>query len=117
MKFLVDAQLPRRLAIWLNERGHDALHTLDLPAANQTTDAEVIALADREGRAVVTKDADFVIGFHLRGQPQRLLLVATGNVANDTLLTLFEQHLDLLIAWLETGQFVELSARAVTLYR
>ena len=31
MKFLVDAQLPRRFANWLNEAGQDALHTLDLP--------------------------------------------------------------------------------------
>jgi transposase len=28
MKFLVDAQLPRRLAYRLREAGHDALHTL-----------------------------------------------------------------------------------------
>ncbi len=28
MKLLVDAQLPRRLANWLNEAGYDALHTL-----------------------------------------------------------------------------------------
>jgi len=28
MKFLVDAQLPKRFANWLNEAG---LHTLDLP--------------------------------------------------------------------------------------
>jgi len=25
MKFLVDAQLPQRFALWLNESGHDAL--------------------------------------------------------------------------------------------
>ncbi len=31
MKFLVDAQLPRRFATWLTDAGHDALHTLDLP--------------------------------------------------------------------------------------
>jgi hypothetical protein len=30
MTFLVDAQLPRRLAHRLRDRGHDALHTLDL---------------------------------------------------------------------------------------
>jgi predicted nuclease of predicted toxin-antitoxin system len=29
MKFLVDAQLPRRFTKWLNEAGHDALHTLE----------------------------------------------------------------------------------------
>lgn len=31
MKFLIDAQLPRRMALWLGETGHDAKHTLDLP--------------------------------------------------------------------------------------
>jgi predicted nuclease of predicted toxin-antitoxin system len=31
MKFMVDAQLPRKFVIWLSEAGHDALHTLDLP--------------------------------------------------------------------------------------
>lgn len=43
MKFLVDAQLPKRFANWLNEAGHDALHTLDLPSKNLTPDHEVVA--------------------------------------------------------------------------
>ncbi len=46
MRFLVDAQLPRRLARWLVQKGHDALHTLDLPSANRTTDEEITSLAD-----------------------------------------------------------------------
>ena len=41
MRFLVDAQLPRRLARWLQDKGHDALHTRDLPAGNRTEDADV----------------------------------------------------------------------------
>jgi len=41
MNFLVDAQLPRRLAYRLRDAGHDALHTLDLPKRNRTTDAEI----------------------------------------------------------------------------
>ena len=60
MKFLVDAQLPRRLAKWLTGQGCDALHTLDLPQANASTDDEVTDFADRDGRVVVTKDSDFV---------------------------------------------------------
>lgn len=60
MRFLVDAQLPRRAAGWLVNAGCDAIHTLDLPDGNRTTDQQVIDLADRGGRAVVTKDADFV---------------------------------------------------------
>ena len=31
MKFLIDAQLPRRFCSWLVAAGHDATHTLDLP--------------------------------------------------------------------------------------
>lgn len=65
MKFLIDAQLPRRLARRLRAAGHDAIHTLDLPAGNRTTDAEICRIADSDGRAVVTKDADFVSSFML----------------------------------------------------
>jgi predicted nuclease of predicted toxin-antitoxin system len=60
MKFLVDAQLPRRLAYRLRSEGHDALHTLDLPAANRTPDPTVALVANRDGRVLVSKDADFV---------------------------------------------------------
>lgn len=48
MKFLVDAQLPRRFANWLNEAGHDALHTLDLPKKNRTSDNDLVARAMRD---------------------------------------------------------------------
>lgn len=36
MKFLVDAQLPKRLAQRLQAAGYDTLHTLDLPEQNRT---------------------------------------------------------------------------------
>jgi predicted nuclease of predicted toxin-antitoxin system len=60
MKVLVDAQLPRRLAGWFSGAGCDALHTLDLPDANRSTDEQVIERAELDGRVVVSKDADFV---------------------------------------------------------
>jgi hypothetical protein len=52
MKFLIDAQLPRRMARRLHAAGHDAIHTLDLSAGNRTTDAEISRMADRDGRAL-----------------------------------------------------------------
>ena len=45
MKFLVDAQLPRRFAGWLREAGHDARHTLELPLGNRTPDHALVELA------------------------------------------------------------------------
>ena len=38
MRFLVDAHLPRSLCAMLVPHGHDALHTLDLPAKNASKD-------------------------------------------------------------------------------
>ncbi len=42
-------------------------------------------IADRDGRVVVTKDDDFVQSFLLRNTPQRLMLVASGNIGNTEL--------------------------------
>lgn len=77
----------------------------------------MIALADREQRIVVTKDADFVNSFLLRNQPARLLLISTGNISNEELLSLFREHWSLLAVWLEAGSFVELAPRMVTLHQ
>ena len=73
MKFLVDAQLPRRFAGWLREAGHDARHTLELPLGNRTPDHALVELAALEHRLVVTKDSDFVQSFLLTGEPALLL--------------------------------------------
>lgn len=31
MKFLIDAQLPKKLSMFLIEKGYSSIHTLDLP--------------------------------------------------------------------------------------
>jgi predicted nuclease of predicted toxin-antitoxin system len=46
VKFLIDAQLPARVARVLTDAGHDALHTTELPAGNRTTDARITEIAD-----------------------------------------------------------------------
>ncbi len=50
-----------------------------------------------------------------RGSPQRLLVVATGNITNDALLSLFEVHLDEIISAFEETGFVELTQDALAL--
>ena len=42
MKFLVDAQLPQKLAIEMQAAGHDVVHTFNLPKGNATPDNEII---------------------------------------------------------------------------
>ena len=55
MKFLIDAQLPRRLAHQLEVAGFETTHTLDLPQGNRTTDQSLITLSLKEQFVIVTK--------------------------------------------------------------
>jgi|GEM_PF-1797903 len=66
MKFLIDAQLPHSLGGCFVAAGHEALHTLDLPDGNRTSDDDIIRHADRMDAVIVTKDQDFVDALILR---------------------------------------------------
>lgn len=116
MKFLVDAQLPRRLARQLVGLGHDALHTLDLPAGNRTADQDILKLADQTDRVVVTKDSDFVTTFLLRGEPEKLLLISTGNISNDELETLVAANHQAIADALTVNAFVELTRTGLLIH-
>ena len=116
VKFVVDAQLPRRLARVLAALGADAVHTLELPAANRTPDGEVRRVAVAENRIVVTKDGDFVDWFLLNGAPPRLFFISTGNITNDELLALVRRNWPAISQMLAQGEFVEMSRTAVILH-
>ena len=113
MKFLVDAQLPRRMTTWLAAAGCDAIHTLDLPAANRTTDGQVNDIADMEQRAVVTKDADFVDSHLLRGRPAKLLLISTGNISNRDLEALLVPLIRDIVREFRAHSFLELGRAGI----
>ncbi len=74
------------------------------------------ALSLDEKRIVVTKDADFVQSFLLQGRPHKLLLVSTGNISNNDLLTLFEAKLTPMVESFETVDFVELTREFLILH-
>lgn len=116
MRFLVDAQLPKRLATFLTLYGHDAIHTLDLPLANNTPDQIINELSMAETRVVITKDADFRDSHLLKGEPYKLLLIATGNIKNNDLLQLFEQNLARIIDALDENFYVELGLNYLTIH-
>jgi len=113
MKFLVDAQLPRRMVDWLRNAGCDAVHTLDLSDGNRTTGAQVIEVADREPQVVVTKDADFVNTQVLHGRPAKLLLVSTGNISNRELESLVVPLIPDLVREFQTNVFIELGRAGI----
>ncbi len=108
MKFIVDAQLPERLAHWLRAQGFDALHTLDLPAQNLTGDVDIIQLSMAQQRTVISKDSDFFEHYLLKGQPHKLLFVTAGNMVNRELIGLFEANWSQIFPLLQQHQVVEM---------
>jgi predicted nuclease of predicted toxin-antitoxin system len=93
MKFLVDAQLPKVLAEFLRGKGYAAIHTLDLPDKNRTTDKQIIEIAVQEDCIVITKDDDFLESHFINNMPGKLVLVKTGNIPNSKLLEIFSEYI------------------------
>jgi predicted nuclease of predicted toxin-antitoxin system len=58
MRFLADMGISPLTVEWLAEKGHDAVHLLDLDAS-QTRDFEILRRARDESRVLLTHDLDF----------------------------------------------------------
>jgi predicted nuclease of predicted toxin-antitoxin system len=109
MKFLVDAQLPLRLARVLQSAGCDTIHTKDLPRRNATPDSEINLLSIQESRIVITKDRDFLDSFIIKQQPYKLLILTTGNINNNQLIDLFMNNLPQLAELFQEHYLIEMN--------
>ena len=69
MKFLIDAQIPKKLALFLKKNGFDAIHTSQLPDKNRTKDREINRISVEERRVLITKDADFIESILISNKP------------------------------------------------
>lgn len=115
MKFLVDAQLPLRFAQWLKRRGHDSLHTLDLPPDNRTPGTDIIACAIHEGRIIVTKGSDFARTYLLTGQAS-LLFISAGNIGNAELVLLLQRNLPAIQGAFASCRHVEIARTTLIIH-
>lgn len=104
MKFLIDAQLPPALCLWLRERGHDAVHVRDIGFLD-ASDLTIAERAEAAGEVLISKDEDFV----LLCLPDRfaLLWLRCGNATNRALTTWLAPR------WLEIEALLERGERFV----
>jgi predicted nuclease of predicted toxin-antitoxin system len=66
-------------AAWLSDRGHDAVHAVDL-GLERATDSEIIARAKHETRTVITADLDYPRLLAVtRAREPSLILFRNGN--------------------------------------
>jgi predicted nuclease of predicted toxin-antitoxin system len=109
MHFLVDEQLPPLLCDVLAGKGFDAIHALALGTGQRIPDTVTIQKSVEEGYVVITKDADFLSSHILKGEPQKMVYVATGNIKNRNLLDLFRLVIPDLVRQLEQHNVIELT--------
>ena len=109
MRFLVDAQLPPLLCDILVKAGFQAMHVDNLPAGDETADAEIIRYADANGFTVISKDSDFYHSHMINRQPEKLLLITTGNMKNRQLFDLIRKHADNIRQLFAACNYVELN--------
>lgn len=109
MKFLIDVQLPKKLSGFLNEKGLESIHTLDLPSRNYTTDSEIIELSISQQYIVVTKDADFWDIYKQKAEPYKLIYLTVGNYSTQDLIHLFASNISVILEALKTSDVIEIN--------
>ena len=114
MRFLVDAHLPPALCGLLRRHGHEATHTAQLAAGNDTTDHAINRLSTAEQSVVISKDRDFYHSHLLHGQPFKLLLIRTGNISTDDLLALLQRSFGQIESAFLDSSLIEVSREGVT---
>jgi predicted nuclease of predicted toxin-antitoxin system len=101
MIFLIDQQLPRRLATWIRTQGYEALHIRDLGMEHADDRAIWRAALERDA-VIVSKDEDFSVIVRAEGGP-RVVWIRVGNCGNDELLGRLAANWDALLAELQGG--------------
>ncbi len=77
---------------------------------------DILDIAERKGRIVVTKDDDFVQSYLVNGRPSKLLLIATGNINNITLEKIIRTNLESITEAFQESKFIEVSRDMVVIH-
>ena len=96
MKVLCDVHISYRLVNFFKDKGAEATHVNKILNKWNTQDEDICRYADENDCILISKDSDFRDSFFLKKTPRKLVRVTLGNISNDELLKLFEEHFALL---------------------
>jgi len=116
MKFLFDAQLPRKLSELLVWKGYDSIHTLELPDANLTKDSQINELSVKQKRIVVSKDLDFIESLLISDKPYKLIYISVGNISNKMLLEIFSNNMEEIATAIESNRLIEITQENIIIH-
>ena len=112
-RILLDQGLPRSAVKILGIRGWDVLHTGDIGLSN-ASDREIIEYARKEGRVVITLDADFhaILAVENAREPSVIRIRQEG-LRGDALAELIEKIWPKIQSQLETGALVTVTEKSI----
>jgi len=93
VKFLVDANLPPRLCVWLRSQRHEAEHLFDRNLLT-ATDTQICERGRVKSFIIFSKDVDFYNRALLFGTPPQVVHVAVGNCSNTRLFSVLASEWD-----------------------
>jgi predicted nuclease of predicted toxin-antitoxin system len=96
--------------------GYDSIHTIDLPQKDHTKDKQIIELAEKEARVIITKDNDFLESYMLYRKPPKLILIKTGNIKNSLLLELFEKNHIYIVDMIKDNSLMEINTKEIIIH-
>lgn len=102
MNFLVDAQLPPVLALWLTQQGHTATHVEDL-GLHKVEDTEIWNHAVSTDAIIVTKDEDFAERTGRTTSGPVIVWLRIGNATNRALMQWLAPRWAEITVLLDTG--------------
>lgn len=102
MRFLVDAQLPPALALWLREAGHDAQHVEEMNLRD-AEDTPIWRYALEHQTILITNDEDFAERARQTNNAPVIVWLRIGNASNRALQRWFMPQLPQILEWIEQG--------------
>lgn len=94
MRILADMPISPRTVEFLNGRGHEAVHALNLGMA-QASDEEIIQWAKAEGMSILTEDLDYGAILAVSGEVEPgVIILRVGNWTRDQIERRLERVLE-----------------------
>jgi predicted nuclease of predicted toxin-antitoxin system len=103
MRFLIDAQLPPALAVYLSRRGFPSEH-VNRVKLGHASDVSIWSYAAREKAVLTTKDEDFVALARQRARGPQVVWIRLGNITNAALQAAIGPVLDEIVDGLNAGE-------------
>lgn len=116
LKFIVDTQLPPKLAKALSAKGYQAVHTTYYSNGHLLPDYAIRKIATDENRIVITKDTDFFDYYLLKGFPPKVLLLELGNIDNKALLQFIDTNIQLIETLFADGGMILCDGKKIAVY-